>query len=496
MPINFPGSSFFESIGNAGASFTEIVRDELARHACTIWSNYPAWITEGTNPGSSFARGFMNRACAKDGFTPPSIEVPDFTGGQCCDVDYNIRIVYSRDDGSGNRVNRLFQAAGSGAITAINFYQNPPPNDFEVFLLITNLSCAGVAGEIFNGTIGNASEALAFESITLTRIDGLPDDCGDLPSNYPVSPPPTINELDTTIVINDVDSTQISIPVRYNRISADFNFPLAFDVGGIAVTIDLSGMTFHGDPNVVTPTGDNPLPSGDKDITNPDGSSRTIPRGDPEIVIPEYPVIPPIDVDLEWLVCESGVIESVSEVVKLLPGTPSIVIILLDILGHIIEEICKLPSDVGVPEVYPVLPGAQRPVIMYYYKEFTGNQRGASTFTSSLPNPNPQAIAEIPSASYPDRHLGNFVYSLKLLDGSRLVARGVDAANAEAHLNFLIARVQSNLLPGNVQEARVLTQRSGLDEIIVKCTQVEYYPNGKDFARNPSEKRLIQIPEE
>lgn len=500
MTLKYPSSSFFESVGGSGFQFTEKLRDAVADHICTIWTLYPSFITNAQNPASSYARGFMNSACSLGGYSPPPLASP-FTGGQC-EVKYDVNLevsVFPSTTSCSRPPDAVsnFSVSVWGEITDI--YLSNPTGECGGSRTVV-IDCHGSAFnartvDVVPFVVSDSSYGryLEITNINIVRQDGLPDDCGNPTPTYPSSPQPTAGDLNTTIVINNEDGIDLTIPLTWNKISPNFNFPISVDVGGVNITVDLGGMTFQGDRNVGDPSGTNILPEGDKEITEPDGTVVIIPRGQEEVVLPEFPVNPPIDAVLEWVVCESGILEVVSETVALIPNLAPLAKIIIDLLVSVIQEVCVEEGELGFPEIYPVLPGVDRPIIMYYYKEVIGGIKQASTWVSTLPNPNVGAISEIETANYPDRSLGNFVYSLKLKDGSRIVARGVDEANALSHFQFLLNRVDASLVPENVASNRVLTEYDKMQEINVKCSQVEYYPDGKSFGRNPSVRRIIRF---
>jgi hypothetical protein len=325
------------------------------------------------------------------------------------------------------------------------------------------------------------------------RTDGQPDTCGDPPPEYPPEIPPTQNDLSTTINIVNIDGFDTTFNLEYNQTNSNYNFPLSFKLNGSNVTFDLSGITIFGDPYITNDNGGNSSPppgsDGGKDVDGQDYETTY-----PDV---EYPAIPDIvqpkltEQVLNYLICELDVIETLEKTVKLPPGYNILWQFLLEVIGAILTELCDLPNEVGLPEIYPVLPGVDRPIIMYYYKEFIEDVKQPSTYVSTLPNPSSAAIAELETVSPPDRTLGKTVLSLKLNDGSRIVAAGNSVGEAEVQYNFLLSRVNSSLVPANDVSLRVITENQRLEEREVKCVQIEYYPDGKSFGRNPSSVRKI-----
>lgn len=493
MVTHYDVSSFFESSGNVAAEFGENLRDSVVTFACDIWETYPSFMTKGRNPTSSFARGYMNSVCSKIQRTPPPINTPDFSGGQCVAAPYDVTIEYTLGAGQPvrDRTTSVFGSVRGG------YFKSVAGGGIEVGVRAGDGTINDVETDypvdLYNGNFGNPD----FVNITaVVRTDGNPDDCGDLPPSYPPETPPTFQDLSTTININNLDGVDNSYEVTWNQVVQNQNFPFNFKVNGVNVSIDLSGLTIYGDPGV-TSSNNNPdtLPPGSNGGRDQDGNPYIEQYDDqdfpslPEVVTPEL-----VEQVLEYAVCELGVIELVEDLVKLPPGFQQVWQLLLTLLGSQLEELCELPSDVGLPEIFPVLPGVDRPIIMYYFKEVENGVKGSSTYVSTLPNPSSSAINEIETVSVPDRTLGRFVESLKLLDGSRVLARGVDENEAGIFFNFLLSRVDASFVPSEVNDLRITTENKRLAEsVAVKCTQIEYYPDGKSFSRTPSVRRIIDV---
>jgi hypothetical protein len=158
------------------------VRDEY-RKRCNQYANLPAWARAlGGVPG-----GAMSRVCQPywddNGWDGPSRDAPPFTGGQCA-TPYNVRVV----DPQGPII--YFEDTLQGPIGG--FTTSPAPGFFRLFLNVP------FAGGIAQRNIQDpGAEALARLEQTVTRADGQPDNCGDLPTelepgtNPPPNPGPT-----------------------------------------------------------------------------------------------------------------------------------------------------------------------------------------------------------------------------------------------------------------------------------------------------------------
>ena len=492
MSIFFPVSEFFQASGNAAAEFNEAVRDAIVGHACNLWAAYPDFMTNRTDPITSFARGFMNQACSpiQPPLPPPG---PPYVGGQCCDANYTVTVNVTRsfNNGPPETFDQIFFVNQAKIVNSSVGNPVGNPNFLETQLLLEN--CAGVQF-INSQPIGGVGFTGQINSTTIVRNDGLPDNCGDPLPGYG-SPTPIQQDLNTVINITTIDTTDYSAPLIWNNTNNNFNFPMTFKYAGTNVTLDMSGLTIYGDLNIVSFNGGNDSPTpGSDGGTDIDGNpvDTTQPGRD-------YPTLPPpalvesVAATLEYLICNEGVIETVTETIKAIPGLPPAVSIILSILGQILTDICEAEgSEIGFPEVYPVLPGVERPAIVFYWKEFDMSGKALpSTYTSTVSNPSAAAIAAIPTVVVPDKDMGKYVVSVKLNDGSRIISSGVDEPAALAGYNFLLSQVDSALIPADEATVRSVTFRDILTDRTVKCTQIEYYPNGKQQNVSPAIVRRI-----
>lgn len=516
MNIRYDPSTFFENSGNNAAIFGEKLRDGIVGGACAIWAAYPKFITNGRNPASSYARGFMNQACS--GLQPPVPFVPPpFTGGQCCDGQYQVNINYELRRCTGNVV------IASGP-TQVNVVGKVTGLELRTCLQNPAFTCLDVVYENCTGTVlsetafsttrsiaeGDCSGSSPFDPdaddinpvtstfsiASIVRTDGQPDDCGNPPGGYPdVTPGP--GDLDFTFNITNLDGTDVSFTAIWNQAIDNYNFPMSFQVNGSNVTLDVGGVTIFGGVSITSSNNNTFVPppgsQGGKDL---DGTPYVVPYPDippptlPELVVPEG-----VEDIVEYLLCEEGVLETINDSVKLAPGVSPVVKIILEILSDVVEELCEGESvDLAFPEVYPVLPGTERPAILYIYKELINGKRSRSTYSTTVSNPTQAAIDEIDSIVVPDKSTGKFVASIKLEDGSRIISSGIDELVAVANLTFLLTKVIPTLLPSPLEDFVVITKQERLQERILNCSQIEYYPNGRAAGVSPSVQRLIPPP--
>ena len=252
MPIfkDLPGLA--ERIGAGTADFGDKVADSVRIFACGLWQNFPDQITKNSSLGASFARGFMNSACADQTLPPPpSIE---FDGGQCPGESYKVRYRKAQIVGGNLQIFGNFESPISGGAedeapfsNLRLFYDN-----IEQFSFIqgrkgfatssNNVTRAEIDTSMRTGHVlfiaGGTPGLCLFDFV---RVDG-GTECGDDPPAYPPTSP-TANDYTTTVNINTEDTGVIEVPITFAPTL--FSFPMNFDVGGINVRLDIGGISFN-----------------------------------------------------------------------------------------------------------------------------------------------------------------------------------------------------------------------------------------------------------
>ncbi len=509
MPLTFPTSGFFQSSGNAAAEFQENLRDAIVDFSCNLWSNFPGFISAGTNPVSSFGRGYMSSIC-RNRVTLPGLPPPPFTGGQCTGVQYQVfylREVYNITNCNkvGDAVENIiangpigqpfFIVTGNPATSSCNGLDNDPV-ELGGWFIPTGSGNIQVAGFVYRDPSGTANPPLSAITIqNIVRTDGLPDDCGDPRREYD-SPEPTGDDLETTITINSPDGDSVNLNLIYNKITNEYNFPMGFKLDGVNISLGFSGLTFYGDTNFFAPGGGNdpPPPGSDGGNNGVDGDYTQVFIDQTYPTLPDFAVPQTKEETIDTLICEDGVINIIQEVIKAAPGSSSLLQIILGTVNSILEEICmeQAPAPlVGYPEYYGLKPGAGRPAIVYLYKTWDGSNYGASTYSSTVNEPSSSAVAEIDTVAIPDKTIGTFIASITLLGGTRLRASGTTKLNAISNLNFLIGKVNTGILPPDLNDNIVVTEDTRLQEVDLVCRQIEYYPQGAAANRSATVVRVI-----
>lgn len=495
MPIRIPTSEFFEDAGGQAQDFVSQLADRIPRFACELWRTYPKFLTNARNPATSYVRGYMNNMCApiQPPVPPPELQIES---GQC-EVVYIINIVVdvfpntaSCERSPDSQSSFSVRVWGKiGRIEVIN-----PAGECGGFTTLV-VECHGISSEPrqldqFQFVVSEFSfgRFLRVNSVAIAREDGLPDDCGNAVPTYPPEVPPAPPDLNTTINIFNIDGLNLEIPLTWNQGDINFNFPMSWDIGGINATLDIGGLTLNSNANLNI---ENNLIT--RRITSLNNIVVIVSGQNGQTVVPDIVAQDLVPSAVEYVECDGGELTDKTSTVGVTKGSEAAYKLIIELLTALLREACLNKVDLGLPEIYPVLPGVERPVIMYYFKENLGGKRGQSTYVSTLPNPTEAAINEIEDVNVPNRFLGKFVLSIKLLDGSRIVARGVDKEEAESYFSFLLLRTLPRLLPDNVDDEKILTENQRLEAKEVECSQIEYYPHGTNFARSPSVRRFIKF---
>lgn len=233
---------------------------------------------------------------------PPPTPPPPFTGGQC-PARYFISLSGTFDGDTAPGV----QGTPFGPV-ATNVWG--PISGFEVVnsgsssTLICNCQGGGTfpsgPSQISLFSVGydgtNSLGIQTFSVDSISRLDSLPDDCGDPP---PIVPPPDPPVVDTDITYVDADNNSVTIPVTlvYAPVTVDFNGNLSIPVR-VNVDAELSP-SFSA--NIDISTGDININFGDQNysptITNPPSSYDTsddIPDVPPDVP-DDYPIPDPLE---------------------------------------------------------------------------------------------------------------------------------------------------------------------------------------------------------
>lgn len=513
MTIKFPLEDFFESSGKSTLDFTERLRDGIATFACNLWEQFPAWMTQNANPQTAFLRGFYNSMCSP---IQPPVPPPDvsFVGGQCPGVEYDVTVNFFTTNigtcvitSQGNVVKRV-----TGPIQGIEFVPNPNVTSTSTCrsgsdedVVLGDWYVIGQNGQqvgIINGyrwiQNPNQSPLSGATIVTIVRVDGLPDDCGDPPLGYPPNFP-TSDDLRTILVIPNFDGLDAEFELVYNQTNNTYNFPTSFKINGVNLTLDLGGITIYGNPQ-------NTQPSDNVGVNQPgfDGGSDGVGGTNDKIYQSDFPTLPDftspetIAKTIEYLLCIDGVIETVEQIIKIIPGSNATFEVILQVLVNILKDLCEnldgVEAIVGYPEYYGLRPGADRPSIVYLWKEWDGTNFSKSTFSSTVFHPTQQAIDNIDTIEGFTKFNGSTVVTLKLVDGSAIKASGSDQASANSNFNFLLGQVRPEFIPPDVEQNKIVSVNQNISTRQLRLRQIEYYPVGGGANKSPTKRRIIDPP--
>ncbi len=181
------------------------------------------------------------RGCKPADDPPPP--PPPFEGGQC-PVVYLFRWQQRRFSGGSWGWSTTVTTVATGPLSIGQADERPP------FTCSTPPATNDNNQGLFDGDgvrrviLQNActDHPTGWQLISLTRNDGLPDNCGSPP---PVFPPPTDIDIDINIdYTEEGDNVNITIPVTFSPFFLNFNgelaFPFNFDFGGFEYSGNIS----------------------------------------------------------------------------------------------------------------------------------------------------------------------------------------------------------------------------------------------------------------
>jgi len=234
-----------ESLGNTAAGFTKNLANQAAGFACNLYKQYPWALTFGDT--GNFSRGVWDELCRERPEGLPLAPTPAYLGGQCDAVLYRITITWLMRDGRTD-----YHSPGTfwGPIKSVEFVQSPlNSEDSRGFLQELWITCRGPENRIVPLARYQISTqyayAVSIQSVDIVRIDGKPDNCGNLPSDYPQTPIPSSSRT-TSININVHGGTTYNVPITVQPTVNKYNINV--DAGDISFVFDLVGVTVNSNP--------------------------------------------------------------------------------------------------------------------------------------------------------------------------------------------------------------------------------------------------------
>lgn len=233
---------------NQGIDMGVQVAREAKKFACRLWNDYPDQWTDGTAFGSPI-RQFWNSLCYEPPEPPLEPPPPTFTGGQC-PIKYTVQTsiaVFPSTVNCNRNPDSIsnFSQTLWGPIGGFNLIE-PTGNcgGKKTFTITCHGTAAGSSPRLINPvnlTISTFSYGRFLEivSTSITPVAGQPpDNCGNLPTNYPPTIPPEPGDETYNVNFEGDENNNFSFPLIWNDI--DFEIPLKFnfDVGDVAFNFD------------------------------------------------------------------------------------------------------------------------------------------------------------------------------------------------------------------------------------------------------------------
>lgn len=254
-----------QDLASGAPSPLSVIADVAKDAACAIYFKSPAAFLSDRLPGTPLLdgqRAFFDNLCY-DKIPLPPAPVPPFEGGQCCNVAYNVFVEAELQISDGS----VFAANGSaqltGTIEAVEV-ENRGSGADEITLIIVRYMEGDLCDiprdftlrSTFVRNADGTTGKYVINNVEVTRLDGLPDNCGNPPADYP-SGNLTINDFDFNVDVNFSPNFQISVPVTViptvvNNVNV-FRPELNIKVGDINVNFSLGGITFA--PTINLPPG-------------------------------------------------------------------------------------------------------------------------------------------------------------------------------------------------------------------------------------------------
>lgn len=222
-----------------------------------------------------------------------------FTGGQCDNVRYYVSVGAFAT----HHFNQQRYQVGGGGLVWGKIHRAELVVDPATFNTATVIVDGSRDDDIFN----IASEGSTYDGIhptytysdfycTITRPDGLPDNCGDPPERPPVFPPGG-NVINNNFTYIDRSGNTITLPVTLNfglpriDVNGTFNMPVTINFNNDP-TLNIGGdVNFNTGDFTINVGGGHP-PSG-VGVGDPDNVVRPPGAGDPLPTPPGVPIDPP-----------------------------------------------------------------------------------------------------------------------------------------------------------------------------------------------------------
>jgi hypothetical protein len=194
-------------------TYREGLLTSLRGVACSLFSGSEQWGRKIARvfPPAALASGLSGAiaglVCDKDPTTYPPLVVPPFSGGQC-PVAYLVNYSYTRlNPNNGNPTVTTEQQVFTGPINGIEIRTAPatgtslPSTSWQVWILKGSGNVQVFSTNYTNSSFGGIIDPAIN---TVSRTDGQPDNCGDVPPNLGNDSP--ISIPDVPVIWDDPDN--------------------------------------------------------------------------------------------------------------------------------------------------------------------------------------------------------------------------------------------------------------------------------------------------
>lgn len=247
--------------------------DRISRFAANL--AYPDRVDSvyPLSPAGGVANAGIALFCDRPPDTPPS---PSFSGGQCF-VNYFVSATTDR------YINN--DLAQEGEVSVPGFPLAGPITDVRISANGTKITVDygnNLSLDFPSGSGPAGTNRRNLRDVTVTRQDGLPDDCGD-----PESPVTPLPESDRTFPIDfGLGIGPVIFFAPRLTVNGNLNVPFTIEVGEVNVTGELSlntgeiNLNFGGTPTQlppdIVPTPDSEVPPAEQDDPNDDRPANII----------------------------------------------------------------------------------------------------------------------------------------------------------------------------------------------------------------------------
>lgn len=250
MPIQrFDGFPSAYELGEGGGSYISKLADSAANAACGLYRDFPGAVIPASqiislNPSANMVRGVWDGLCKPRNSVPPA-PVPAVQGGQCKCTGYRWTARFRTNPGT-------TEQQGTGTFTGRAEVINRPSTTSSDTQLRTELYSYPCSGGVETGQrvlqhAATYAKEGGYDNITIVKIDGTPDTCGNQPPTYPPSVIPPGRGSGTT----NVNLPGITVPVGFAYVPVSFvptlnlSPQIRVDLGGLNFQFDLGGVSVN-----------------------------------------------------------------------------------------------------------------------------------------------------------------------------------------------------------------------------------------------------------